>query len=125
MKLRACAILLPLLLAEDLACALPTAGPWFVGLWHTTTDEDGTSSDTIAFRAYGSYVNCGPACQRATAKYHVVARDIHVTVEVPGKGPIAIVFRPSSDGTKLTYTSPRTRNNAVYERLSKSPCKGS
>jgi hypothetical protein len=90
-----------------------------------TEDEDGTPSDTIEFRADGSYVNYGYGCRLASAKYHVGAEDIYVTHEIPGKGPIALVFRPTKDRTKLTYTSPRTRNNAVYERLSKSPCKSS
>ena len=41
---------------------------------------------------------------------------VAITFEVPDKGPIALVFRPDPDGKRLTYTSPRTRNNAVMEK---------
>ena len=53
---------------------------------------------------------------------HWWSGDLYVTSEIPGKGPISIVFRPNADGSKLTFTSPRTRNNAVYARIPKIPC---
>lgn len=117
------AFLLSLFIAADVACALPPSGPWFVGVWSMTEDEDGTPEETIEFRTGGIFVTYGSRCRPATATYREVAGDIYVTYEIPGKGPVVMVFRPSKDHLKLTYTSPRTRNNAVYERLAKNPCK--
>lgn len=97
---------------------------WVTGAWTATSDEDGTPADFMEFRADGTYVNYGFDCSVASEMpFHGHAGDIYVTSEVLGKGPISIVFRPSQDKSKLTYTSPRTRNNAVYERLSAIPCK--
>ena len=93
------------------------------GTWTATSDEDGTPADIFDFTADGKYVNYGIGCAvRAEMPFHVYAGDIYITIELPGKGPTSIVFRPSPDKRKLTYTSPRTRNNAVYERLPINPC---
>lgn len=97
---------------------------WMVGTWTAVSDEDGTPADVMEFRKDGKYVNYGFNCALAAEMpFHVYAGDIYVTSEVPNKGPISIVFRPSQDKGKLTYTSPRTRNNAVYERLPSNPCR--
>ena len=84
------------------AVALPSDSPWFVGFWKMTADEDGTPSDTMEFRADGTYVNYGYKCVASSAKYHLYSQDIYVTVEIEGKGPVAIIFRPSSDKKRLT-----------------------
>lgn len=95
------------------------------GVWTATSDEDGTPADVMEFRADGTYINYGINCAvSGKSPFHVYAGDIYVTSEIPGKGPVSVVFRPSADKTKLTYTSPRTRNNAIYERLPSNPCKG-
>jgi len=97
---------------------------WMVATWTAVSDEDGTPADVMEFRKDGKYVNYGFNCALAAEMpFHVYAGDIYVTSEVPNKGPISIVFRPSKDKENLTYTSPRTRNNAVYERLPSNPCR--
>jgi hypothetical protein len=96
---------------------------WLVGFWHQTEDEDNTGSDVMEFRADGTYQNYGFNCVHSSSQpFHVFGGDIYVTSEISGKGPIAIVFRPSDDLKRLTFTSPRTRHNAVYERLPTNPC---
>lgn len=97
---------------------------WMMGVWTATSDEDGTPADIFELRADGKYVSHGINCTvNAVMPFHVYAGDIYVTSEIAGKGPVSIVFRPSKDHRKLTYTSPRTRHNAVYERLRASPCR--
>ena len=93
------------------------------GVWTAVSDEDGTPADVFELRGNGTYVNYGIGCNiQEEMPYHVFHGDLYVTSEIPDKGPIAIVFRPSRDGKQLTFTSPRTRNNAVYERLASNPC---
>jgi hypothetical protein len=71
----------------------------------------------------GKYTNYGVGCAvNAEMQFHTHAGDVYVTSEIPGKGPVALVFRPSADKSKLIYTSPRTRNNATYARLTPNPC---
>jgi hypothetical protein len=98
--------------------------PWVVGFWTATFDEDGTPADIMEFRADGKYIKYGVNCAvRNEATFHIHSGDVYVTVQVQRKGPVALVFRPSQDRQKLTYTSPRTGNNAIYERLdSKNAC---
>jgi len=124
-SLKIVALVSLLALLSGHASAQPQNDQWFVGFWQMTADEDGTPSDTMEFRTDGTYVNHGYKCGASTAKYHLHGRDIYVTVEVEGKGPIAIIFRPSSDKKKLIYTSPRTRKNATYERLQNNPYRSS
>lgn len=98
---------------------------WFIGRWLLAEDEDGSRPgvDLTEFRADGHYVIYGPDCTTSLiATYHVYKGDIFVSVDVPNKGPLALVFRPSADRERLTYTSPRTRNNAVYRRAPASIC---
>ena len=77
------------------------------------------SDDTIVF---WGFCRNGRATGGEAVRFHWHSGDIYVTSEIPGKGPIALVFRPDSSKKKLTYTSPRTRNNAHYEYRDKSPC---
>jgi hypothetical protein len=118
------AVIASLLLAVSIAShAASKDSAWMTGVWTATSDEDGTPADVFEFRSDGKYVNYGISCAvNAVMPFHTYAGDIYVTSEIPGKGPISIVFRPSQDHRKLTYTSPRTRNNAVYERLQSNPC---
>jgi hypothetical protein len=94
-----------------------------IGVWTATSDEDGTPADVFEIKPGGTYVNYGIGCRvNAEMPYHLFRGDLYVTSEIAGKGPVAIVFRPSKDGSQLTYTSPRTRNNALYEKLPSNPC---
>ena len=97
---------------------------WFLGQWILAEDEDGgpPGQDLDEFLADGHYVIYGPSCTRSLLAYHVHDGDIYVTGDVPGKGPIAMIFHPSADHTSLTYTSPRTRHNAVYRRAPPTIC---
>jgi hypothetical protein len=113
--------LVGVLAASTAACAEEPAS--LVGVWTATSDEDGTPADVFDIKPDGTYVNYGIGCRvNAEMPYHLFRGDLYVTSEIPGKGPVAIVFRPNADGSKLTYTSPRTRNNAVYEKLPSNPC---
>lgn len=120
----------PALLAMLMSVAPSVAPPtlqrenWLVGAWQMTHDEDGTPADIMEFRADGTHVfwGAGTACTSYLTEYHVHSGNVYVTVEVPGKGPIAAIFRPDQERTKLVFTSPRTRNNATYERILDNPC---
>ena len=108
-------------LAQELNRTVPR---WAVGFWRLTKDEDhGGISDVFEFRADGRWVNYTPSCDNSRGVFFVHHDDLIAMIEVPNKGPIALVFRPNSDHTKLTFTAPRTRNNAIYETVpSPSPC---
>ncbi len=96
---------------------------WMAGFWGATSDEDNSPLDVMEFRKNGTWANYGHKCSRySESRFHVFEGDIYVKLEHP-KGPIAIVFHPNFGKSKLTYTSPRTRNNAVYERLTENPCR--
>jgi hypothetical protein len=97
---------------------------WLYGYWQLATDEDGgfKGMDVDEFRPDGTYSILGHNCNPQLGRYHVFDGDIYVTFDVPGKGPIALIFRPSVTKKTLTYTSPRTRNNATFEKLPGSPC---
>jgi hypothetical protein len=93
---------------------------WLIGTWTPISDEDGTPPDFADFTADGKYINYGYDCSvRTEMSLHIYKGDIYVTGEIPGKGPIAVVFRPDPQGEHLTYTSPRTRNNAVLAKTIK------
>ena len=97
--------------------------PSLVGYWTAISDEDGTPADFFEITKNGKYVNYGFDCTvRNEARTHVWEGNLYVTHQIPGKGPIAIIFHPNADGSKMTFTSPRTRNNAVYARITKIPC---
>ena len=113
--------------AQTLLAAPPVSSTpeWFVGQWILAEDEDGgpPGQDLDEFLADGHYIIYGPKCTKSlVASYHVHHGDIYVTADVPGKGPIAMIFHPSSDQTSLVYTSPRTRHNAVYRRAQPTIC---
>ena len=120
-----------LLLAATLTSASAVTRPdlgeslsWLYGYWELATDEDGgvKGMDVDEFRPDGTYSILGPNCKPQLGHYHVFDGNIFVAFDVPGKGPIAMIFRPSPTKKTLTYTSPRTRNNATFEKLPGSPC---
>jgi hypothetical protein len=113
-----------LLLTFGVSCsaAEPMSANDFVGFWELSFDEDGSPKDTMEIRADGTYISHGWSCRTSEeAPYHLHNGDLYVTFEMPEKGPVAIVFRKVEDG-RLSFTSPRTRNNAYYARLEKNPC---
>jgi hypothetical protein len=123
-----------LLIASVLpGCAADTLNPvpsWAIGFWHGILDEDSPSGpfDYMEFRSDGTvkqygYCRGGEPTGGEVSQFHLSGGDIYLTAEIAGKGPVALVFRPNSAKTRLTYTSPRTRNNAVYEHRAANPCK--
>ncbi len=123
---RATLVLVGLIFAVSTSAASPAREDesWLIGAWKLTHDEDGGDSDVIEFRAGGDFISWGSKvpCVPRQVKFHVHASDVYVTVEIPRKGPVASVFRPNADRTKLTYTSQETLNNATYERIDRNPC---
>ena len=98
---------------------------WVIGYWHMTSDEDNESiGGVIEFRANGQYIGYDKNCNLyPTAEYHGHRGNIYVTSEIPGKGPVSVIFHPNSNRSTLTFTSARTHNNAVYERLAGNKCR--
>jgi hypothetical protein len=93
---------------------------WLVGTWTVISDEDNTPPDFTEFTTSGTYITHGFDCSiRVEMPFHIHGGDIYITYEIPNKGPIALVYRPSADKRTLTYTSPRTRNNAVMAKTDK------
>lgn len=92
---------------------------WLYGTWEKTSDEDGLPSDKITFKDSGGWISYGPDGQETTLPYHLDSGHIYLTIlpKTQEKGPVAMVFKPSLDGTTLMFTSPRTGNNAIYERV--------
>ena len=95
-----------------------------VGFWHMTKDEDGgPTGGEVEFRADGGYVAYDKACKTyPSTTYFVHNSDIFVVYTVPGKGPVSVVYHPNDAHTQLTFTSVRTKNNAVYERSAVHRC---
>ena len=92
---------------------------WLYGTWEKTSDEDGLPSDKITFKDNGAWISYGRNGQETTLPYHLDSGNIYLTIlpETQEKGPVAMVFKPNHDGTTLIFTSPRTGNNATYERI--------
>lgn len=92
---------------------------WLYGTWEKTLDEDGLPSDKITFLDNGGWISYGPNGQETTLPYHLDSGNIYLTIlpKTQEKGPVAMVFKPNHDGTTLMFTSPRTGNNAIYERV--------
>ena len=89
-----------------------------------TADEDhGPLGEVMEFTRDGGYVWLGHDCT-ARPKLDAFVHDgnIYVTNIIPGKGPVAVIFHPNAEHTELTYTSPRTKNNATYERVTGNKC---
>lgn len=92
-----------------------------LGTWIKTYDEDRDPADSITFRPDGTFATYDDACEEHTNAYFV--RNDLVFLVIPlNKGPVALVFRPTEDKSIMTFTSPRTRNNALYVRADKPHC---
>jgi hypothetical protein len=103
----------------------PVDSTWMAGFWHMTADEDnGPVGGVIEFRTDGTYIGYDKSCNAyPTVEFHVYRDNIYVTSLIPGKGPVSVIFHPNSDRSTLTFTSLRTHNNAVYERLPGNGCR--
>jgi len=110
--------------ARGSAAAASESPVWLIGQWTLAEDEDGgpPGMDLDEFFEDGRYIIYGPNCRESVATWHMFRGDIYVTLDVRGKGPIALIFHPNAEHTALTFTSPRTRNNAIYRRATTSVC---
>ncbi len=90
------------------------APKWLIGTWDKTLDEDGGPPDSITFKSNGIFVTYDSQCNEHTNSYFVERGMVFLIIPL-AKGPVALVLTPSSDRSSMTFTSPRTRNNAVYE----------
>ena len=90
-----------------------------MGFWQMTSDEDnGPLGEIVEFRSNGTYIAYDKNCDDfPPLPLHVYAGDLYVTSVLPGKGPVSIVYHLGGDGKTLSYTSPRTRNNAYFSRV--------
>ena len=103
------------------SCARADQVPaWTVGFWTQIVDEDGRpGDDTLKFRKDGSFVVYGSKCQQfPVGEFHLYKGNIYATFKTP-KGLVSAVYVSSQNNKRLTFTSPRTGNNAVY-----APAKG-
>ncbi|WP_157616974.1 hypothetical protein [Rhodanobacter sp. Soil772] len=119
MKIIALTLILSGLLGAS--CARAEQVPaWAEGFWAQVVDEDGRpGDDTLKFRKDGSFVVYGSKCQEfPVGEFHLYKGNIYATFKTP-KGLVSAVYIPSKKHQRLTFTSPRTGNNAVY-----APAKG-
>jgi hypothetical protein len=96
---------------------------WLLGIWQKTQDEDNSPNDVMKFNADGAWIGYGPKCEEKLFEYFVRNGDVFLIIPLE-KGPISLLFRSSTDRKRLTFTSPRTRNNAIYEMVKKPVCGG-
>jgi hypothetical protein len=92
---------------------------WSVGYWAQTQDEDGRpGDDTLEIRPDGAVISYDANCNAlAAGTLHLHNGNFYATW-IARKGPISMIYAPSADHKSLTFTSPRTGNNAVYEPAS-------
>ena len=95
---------------------------WLLGVWEKTRDEDRDRPDTLKFQADGTFVAYGPGCEEKVYPFHIHKGNVYLDITIPGQGPVALVYRPDQARTSLTFTSPRTLNNATYERVPDPTC---
>lgn len=90
---------------------------WPTGYWLQIKDEDGQArDDTFQVLADGTVLAYDSQCREiASGRSHLYDGTLFVTWRSP-KGPIAIAYVPSKNHELLTFTSPRTGNNAIYSR---------
>jgi hypothetical protein len=98
---------------------------WLQGFWQMTQDEDqGPTGNLAEFRSDGTYVYYERDCAAHPAvPFHMHDGEIFVMNFIPKKGPVSVMFHPSADHRSFTYTSPRTFNNARFERVELTACK--
>ena len=124
MRTRMMAIAAILLFCTSCSAAPVVDTSWLVGSWEKIQDEDGPSKDVIRFNDDGTYVSFGPNCEERSLQYFVWNGNVFLMVDMP-KGPVALVFRPDTTHQQMTFTSPRTLNNALYKKAESSSCRKS
>lgn len=117
------ALLLALAGSGYSTAAPPTTMDWLVGTWEKTHDEDNSPPDILLFRSDGTFVSYAPRCEERVNSYFMHDGKVFMVIGIPDKGPVALVFQPSQNHQSLTFTSPRTLNNAVYEKRPSATCK--
>jgi len=105
----------PFLVLVGMASATesPAAPEWLVGTWTKTVDEDQGPPDSITFRNDGTFATYDDRCRAHTNSYFVKNGLVFLVIPLE-KGPIALVLDPGDDHATMRFTSPRTRNSAVY-----------
>lgn len=124
MRLEALALMAVATIALQ-ACAKENAVPsWLPGIWQMTEDQDkGPLGELVEFTADGKYHFYGKDClSMQPIGFHVHDGNIYVTNQIPDKGPVSVIFHPIDGNRKLTYTSPRTFNNAIYSKTQLTAC---
>jgi hypothetical protein len=113
---------MPFALQAQASDAVPS---WLPGIWQMTFDEDkGPLGELVEFTAKGEYYFYGKDClSMQPIRFHVHNGNFYVTNTIEGKGPVTVIFHPIENNTKLTFTSPRTFNNATYSKTSLTRCK--
>jgi hypothetical protein len=108
------------------ARAAPTSAvpSWLPAIWQMTKDEDkGPLGELVEFTADGQYVFHGRGCMSMSPiGFHMFKGNVYVTNVIPDKGPVSVIFRPIDNKTKLSFTSPRTFNNAFFKKTSLTAC---
>ena len=89
-----------------------------------TDDQDkGPLGELVEFTTDGKYYFYGKDClSMPPIGFHVYDGNVYVTNIIPEKGPVSVIFHPVDGHTKLTFTSPRTFNNAVYSKTQLTAC---
>jgi hypothetical protein len=94
---------------------------WLIGTWELKLDPDNMPTDWLEFRPDGTFVGTQLNCNKASGRYHLYEGDIFFAIEPNGKF-LANGMRPNLEKNKLLYTSPRSRNTSVYEKVQHIGC---
>jgi hypothetical protein len=110
-------LFLVLLAVTSFACTAgaPGSTDWPLGTWIKTTDEDNGPADSITFRDDGTFATYDDQCREHRNAYFIQTGMIFLVIPKE-KGPVALVLVPTTDKMSMSFTSPRTQNNAVYIR---------
>jgi hypothetical protein len=97
---------------------------WLPGIWQMTADEDkGPLGELVEFTPDGRYFFYGKYClSMEPIHFHIHKGNVYVTNTIPGKGPVSVIFHPVNGNSTLTFTSPRTFNNATYSKTKLKAC---
>ena len=94
---------------------------WLIGTWELKFDPDKMPKDWLEFRPDGTFVSTQLNCNKSSGRYHLHEGDIYFAIEPDGKF-LANGMRPNPEKNKLLYTSPRSRNTSIYEKVQGTGC---